>query len=357
MMIGVDVRHLEMGMGTGGAQILYHCLRALARYDRENEYVGYHKRIGQFGRSGGVRSTVAAVAADLISKNLFLPAWASHKDLDAIIHFLPPCSFTLRSIPQYAYILDVPERQETRTLRDRLYNDFFIGKTSGAATHILTISQFTADRLSEAYGVGSEKITVIYPCIDTDVFCPPQRPREGFILGVISKMCERKNPGAYIEVFSRLPKAFRRDHKLRIAGRAETLADFRPYVSDATLAEVEADVELLGVTDTARTAELYGTAGIVLFPSRYEGFGLPMVEAAACEADVVASDIEPFREAAAPSASLHPVDDWDGMARACEELINSREAFQDRAKESRKWGESFGYLRYVKALQSFLKTQ
>lgn len=70
---------------------------------------------------------------------------------------------------------------------------------------------------------------------------------------------------------------------------------------------------------------LYGRATALLFPSRYEGFGWPSIEAQACGCPVVGSDIAPLAEVLCGSAALHPLDDEAGMAESLLKLANDPE--------------------------------
>src|SRR6202021_713841 len=69
---------------------------------------------------------------------------------------------------------------------------------------------------------------------------------------------------------------------------------------------------------------LYNRAAALLFPSRYEGFGWPPIEAQACGCPVVASDIPPIAEVLGQSAILQPVDDEASMADAIRKLASDR---------------------------------
>ncbi len=81
------------------------------------------------------------------------------------------------------------------------------------------------------------------------------------------------------------------------------------------------------------TEALYNRAACLLFPSRYEGFGWPPIEAQACGCPVVASDIPPFAETLRQSAILKPVEDEAGMADAIRMLVSDTN-FRDQLRQS-----------------------
>jgi len=74
---------------------------------------------------------------------------------------------------------------------------------------------------------------------------------------------------------------------------------------------------------------LYSKALALLFPSRYEGFGWPAIEAQACGCPVVASDIPPLQEVLGESAALHALDDEDGMAGSVAQLASDSNLWND----------------------------
>lgn len=85
--------------------------------------------------------------------------------------------------------------------------------------------------------------------------------------------------------------------------------------------------------DVAVIEALYNHAVCLLFPSRYEGFGWPPIEAQACGCPVVASDIPPFAETLGQSAVLKPVKDEAGMAAAVQRLTCDEE-FREQVRQS-----------------------
>jgi glycosyltransferase involved in cell wall biosynthesis len=85
--------------------------------------------------------------------------------------------------------------------------------------------------------------------------------------------------------------------------------------------------------DVTVVEALYNRAVCLLFPSRYEGFGWPPIEAQACGCPVVASDIPPFAETIGQSAVLRPVEDESGMAESIRKLASDSE-FREQIRQS-----------------------
>jgi glycosyltransferase involved in cell wall biosynthesis len=129
----------------------------------------------------------------------------------------------------------------------------------------------------------------------------------------------RKNRDGVLRVFERA--AQRTDLQLVFAGQALTQELIRLAedlkVNDRIVQVVNPKVEIIEA--------LYNRAVALLFPSRYEGFGWPAIEAQACGCPVVASDIPPLTEILAQSAALFPLQDEAGMADAVVRLAGDHD--------------------------------
>lgn len=147
-----------------------------------------------------------------------------------------------------------------------------------------------------------------------------------FILHVGSSQT-RKNRDGVLRVFARLSRET--DFKLVLAGQPlnESLSELARdlQISSRIIQLVKPDVKVIEA--------LYSRAIALLFPSRFEGFGWPPIEAQACGCPVVASDIPPFIETVGESALLHSIDDEEGMAGSIRRLaIDARFREQTRLR-------------------------
>jgi glycosyltransferase involved in cell wall biosynthesis len=136
-----------------------------------------------------------------------------------------------------------------------------------------------------------------------------------------------KNREGVLRVFARASAGT--NLQLLIAGEALD----RNLVRLARELLIEDRVVQVVTPDVATIEALYNRAVCLLFPSRYEGFGWPPIEAQACGCPVVASDIPPFVETLGQSAVLKPVGDEAGMADAVR-MIASDENFRGQLRQS-----------------------
>lgn len=177
------------------------------------------------------------------------------------------------------------------------------------ATHVLADSESTKADLNTIWNVPENKITVLYSGV-SDQFRPIHDPkahaevraRAGlgewpFVLAV-GTVQPRKNYEMLVRAFR--PVADRTDHHLVIAGG-------KGWLTDALFAEVERRglqqrVHFTGFVADEDLPALYSAADLVAFPSLYEGFGLPLLEAMACGVAVVSSNSSSLPEVIGPES-------------------------------------------------------
>ena len=212
--------------------------------------------------------------------------------------------------------LSFEREPELMPLKDRLVFKRVVPRAARGAARILTVSERTKRDLVELYGVRPEKVVVTPNGVDA-AFSPGSNGPADYVLAV-GAVQPRKNQlaAATAATAVRLP--------LIVAGpvRDESLA--------ATLRARGAD--LRGYVTQDELVELYRGAACLVQPSRYEGFGLPILEAMACGLPVVAVDEPALREVAGDAAVIVPEAELaDGIRRALAERDRLRAAGLERA--------------------------
>jgi glycosyltransferase involved in cell wall biosynthesis len=190
----------------------------------------------------------------------------------------------------------------------------FVRRSVRQARHVLAISERTKRDLIELYGTPEQKITVTPLAPDPDF--RPAEQHDSFLL-FVSAIEPRKQPLAAIDAANAVGR------QLVVVGPpkdAELAAE---------LARRGADVR--GYVPKDELVRLYQSAACLVFPSRYEGFGLPVVEAMACGTPVVAAP-EPALQEVAGDAAVFTDDLAEGVRRALAERERLSAAGLKRAK-------------------------
>lgn len=184
---------------------------------------------------------------------------------------------------------------------------------------IFTNSRFTADDLYERLGFAPERTVVAYPGIDPRLTPEGSRADLGapYVLAVAT-LEPRKNLPALVDAFQHVRRD-RPDLVLAVAG-AEP-----PGGAGAAVVTGEG-VRRLGFVSDEELARLYRGAEAVAYPSLYEGFGMPIVEAMACRTPVVASDHPSLDEASGDVALRADSSDPEGFAEAIQAALEAEEA-------------------------------
>jgi glycosyltransferase involved in cell wall biosynthesis len=178
-----------------------------------------------------------------------------------------------------------------------------------AAARVIAISDFTKQDLVERYGLPADKIVVVPLAAGTN-FTPlpdaaeqplPAGIREPFILAV-GNLEPRKNLATLIEAFAEMVRQHAFAGQLVIAGKAK----YRGEEAAGAVARLglEGRVIFTGFIDDHTLRLLYNRARLFAYPSRYEGFGLPLLEAMACGCPVVASNATAIPQTAGDAAIL-----------------------------------------------------
>ncbi|RZM82831.1 glycosyltransferase family 4 protein [Leptolyngbya iicbica] len=182
---------------------------------------------------------------------------------------------------------------------------YYVPQVLRAAEHILCNSEATARDLTQFYGVSSSKITSILLAHDAQHFQPLGLERRNYFL-LLGRQAPYKNGAIALQAFAQLTNA--RDYELWIAG-----PDDPRYTPDlkrqADELGITAQVKFLNYVSYDQLPGLLNQALALIFPSLWEGFGLPVLEAMACGTPVIASDRASIPEVTGDAALLvNPTD-------------------------------------------------
>lgn len=192
------------------------------------------------------------------------------------------------------------------------------------ADHLLADSQHTANDLQEQWQIPAERITVVQGAVDHAHFRPVTerkrlsavRARYGIgerpFLLALSTLQPRKNFARLIEAFAQARQAATLPHRLIIGGSKGWL--YEEIFANVQRLRLEEDVIFLGYVDDADLPALYSAAEFFAFPSLYEGFGLPIIEALACGTPVLTAQNSCLPEAGGPGALYVDAENVESIA-------------------------------------------
>lgn len=241
----------------------------------------------------------------------------------------------LRRTPVVAVVFDLSflRHADAADARHATYLAQQVAHTVRKARTVVTISDTVRDEIVSRYGLPADTVQRVSPGLDHDLFRPRTAvevqgvrdrlglPRRYLLLS--GTLEPRKNLVAATDAYDALPAGVRDDLALVLVGKVG-------WRSDAILAAVarardHGQVVHLGFVDDADLAVVYAGAEVLLFPSLYEGFGLPLLEAMASGTPVVAADRPVLAEVAGGAALLVDVDDAQAFAEVLLRLLHDDE--------------------------------
>ncbi|MGH9688095.1 MAG: glycosyltransferase family 4 protein [Candidatus Acidiferrales bacterium] len=200
------------------------------------------------------------------------------------------------------------------------------------ATLVSTVSEYSKKDMIHFYWMRPEEIHVVPEGVDTRRFRPlaDRLALSGWrrrIFGedlpyivYVGKPTERRNLSPLIRAFSRLKKDKRVPHKLLIVGaRLPGTSPFRKVIAELGL---EAEVIVLDYASHEEMVMVYNAADLFVYPSSYEGFGMPVLEAMACGTPVIALNNTAFPEFAGGVACLLPDAQVGTLAEGIEAILS-----------------------------------
>ncbi len=337
MRIGIDYT-AAVRQGAGIGRYTRELVRSLAELDRDHDYVLFAAASGQRLADVGwppnfqMRSApLSDRALAILWHRLRLPLWVELAtgpvDIFQSPDFvLPPVrrARTLVTVHDLSFIR-YPQCADANL---RAYLNKVVPRSVQRADLVLTDSQSTKDDLVELLGVELSKIEVVYPGVE-ERFRPIEdqalleevRKRYSlpprFILG-LGTLQPRKNFTRLIEAFADLRFAICDLHLVIAGGKGWLYEEIFATVERLGLEE---KVVFPGFVADEHLPALYNLADLFVFPSLYEGFGLPPLEALACGTPVITSDASSLPEVVGQAGLMVKATDVEALAQAMRQVL------------------------------------
>ncbi|GAB3371491.1 hypothetical protein GCM10027514_05150 [Azotobacter armeniacus] len=201
-------------------------------------------------------------------------------------------------------------------------------KTLKDSLKIITVSEFSKREICAIYNIPPEKVFVVPNAVSDSFQRKPSSATERYILAV-SSINRQKNFHGLIDAFTLLKQ---NTHKLYIAGSLN-----KNFADPDLVKKIESDsrIKLLGRVSDEDLVNLYSGADAFIFPSFYEGFGIPPLEAQACGCPVIVSNTASLPEVCRDSALYCSPHDTNDIAEKIDLLISRPDLAQTLKEKGR----------------------
>ncbi|MDD3861273.1 MAG: glycosyltransferase family 1 protein [Candidatus Gracilibacteria bacterium] len=333
MKIAIDIR-TAAGEKTGKGWYTFHMVRNLLELDNQNEYILYSKDpVPGFEYSKNAEQRVVE------GKSIF---WHRKVAKDVVREkcdiFFAPTSFIIpsmlpKSVKSVIAIHDLvaflfPDNHDKKAV---LIEKLFLKRALKKATFVATISQNTKNDIQNLFGYDENMIDILY-CGVGDEFKPLNKsflepfakktklPAKFFL--AVGTLEPRKNYTTLIEAFALVHAKYPDYHLIIVGGKGWKYEEIFETVRKNYLGKF---VHNLGYVSSGSLVKLYNLAKGFVFPSFYEGFGIPPLEAMKSGCPVIASYSSSIPEVVGQSALLiNPVSEIE-IAAAMVKLIKDPE--------------------------------
>ena len=321
MKIGVNALYLIPG-GVGGTEVyLRNLLVALSRIEHSHEIVSFTNEETSLAPLPGnsIRLNVRASnrPARIVAEQLKLPIACSRHGIDVLLNpgftapLLAPC-------PTVTVFHDLQHKRHPEHFRwwDLPFWRVLLFQSAVSSRRLIAVSHNTKRDLLRYYPLSESSIDVIHHGVDPSFFSIPRTPEN--ILLCVSTLHPHKNVERLVRVFGTLHS---RHPELRLV-----LAGIRGFATEQieqaiTATGTDGSVEITGWLELEALRSLYSRARIFVYPSSFEGFGMPVLEAMAAGIPTVCSDIPPLREVAGGTAVMFDPSDDASLLTALERVI------------------------------------
>jgi glycosyltransferase involved in cell wall biosynthesis len=325
--IGVNALYLIPGQ-VGGTEIyLRNLLAALAGHDTTNEYFVFtNAETRDLVQSARMQIRPQEVRAEnrpvrLIWEQTALPAQAHELRLDCMLNpgFTAPIAL---ACPNVTVFHDLQHKRHPEHFRwfDLPAWNFFLWAAVRRSRILIADSEATKIDLERFYGVPSERVRIVHLGVEEEFFhIAERRTRTEPFLLCTSTLHPHKNLEKLVRAFMRFRESHR-EFSLVITG----VRGFFAEPLERLIAELGSGdaVKLTGWIDRGPLYQLFERAHGFVYPSTFEGFGLPVVEAMAAGIPLICSDIEPLRSITADAALRFDPADIDGLVTTMNRLTD-----------------------------------
>jgi glycosyltransferase involved in cell wall biosynthesis len=327
--IGIDARlAYRRGVGTYTANLVL----SLAKIDRKNKYVIFNapEILRRQVKSPRFQWKKLPFFNAAYYEQFLLPRTAKRMDLD-FLHYTDNSGPVSGDFPFVLTLHDVMHERTlscaypSATLRQRLvhaYKRWAVPRAARRARAILTVSEFSRHQIVQRLGIKEKRIIVTPEGVDMKLFKKTKRKKTKlFKILVHGATDDRKNLSNILKA-GRLLADQGRNFQFVVIGMEEAELKSTGYLGQAMDLDLGRYLEWAGNVPMETLKRICSELDLLLYVSRLEGFGLPVLEAFACGLPVVASNTSSLPEVAGPAALLVNPESPEAIAKAVGKIMD-----------------------------------
>ena len=198
---------------------------------------------------------------------------------------------------------------------------------------IITVSEYSKQMIHDILKVDSNRIFVVYNSFSKSITKPLEKKNVFLSVGEIERS---KNFGTLIKAFDKLNN---KDYQLTIVGREGN--DYQEVLKIKEESVNKENINLLGYVSTEELKNIYGTAKVFVFPSKFEGFGIPLIEAMAYSLPVICSNASCLPEVGGDAALYFDPNNVDDLAELMKKVIEDDSLMEAMIKKGHQQLDKF----------------
>jgi glycosyltransferase involved in cell wall biosynthesis len=357
MRIAIDGRTIQPRR-SGVGQYAEFLVRSLLKIDRENNYILFLAKPNDTLEAPNLTKILIEgyerMILNRVWENLILPRYVQTYSIDLYfspafaLPVLPRLGRCIRWLPlpwrirrfcnadrKLKYVVTIHDliayiHPEYFTPKMRMWTKLFVPNALKLADKVIVVSDTTKRDLMKLFGVESEKVKVVWPWFD-EKFHPVTDPeslaevRERYSLPpkfilYLGTIEPRKNIVGLAEAYSLLPPHIQHEFSLVLAGGMGWYAD--TIVAQLQALHTHGSVTMVDYVEDRHLPALYSLASLFAFPSFYEGFGSPPLEAMSCGTPVITSNVSAIPDVVGDAALLVNPHDVREISAAMEKVLS-----------------------------------
>ncbi|MCK4431428.1 MAG: glycosyltransferase family 4 protein [Candidatus Aminicenantes bacterium] len=362
MKIGLDVDSLTIksgGIGRYAVNLINHVAKILLNEGQNEIFIFFHHSFDRdlIHKHSHLKfiDKYTNIKSNVLRKGIFLPFSMRRLKMDlfhGLDHIGIPFLYEDKRCKYVVTIHDLITRiyPSKFTKKHRLVQNTLLPHILRKADRIIAVSNSTKNDIIKFYPEYAHKIKVIYEGVESQFFPRSNHEIEKTLdkynvdfryilfLGTVEP---RKNIIRVVDAFIQLKQEGNIEQKLIITGRKGWL--YKDIIEKINKTPFSQDIIFTDFVDDEDLPSLYSGAEIFLYPSLYEGFGLPVLEAMSCGSPVITSNLSSLPEIAGDAAILVDPMNVEEIVQAMEKLLRDRELRKELKRKSLERAKFFSW--------------